>query len=231
MSDRNTMLDADSFAYDRIPLFAEDFDLPRGGRDIPDPEVIQPGFSAADVAAARAEAWAEGFESGAAEAQRRAASDVGALLERIAASLRDTHADATAIAEQAAEAIARTLLDSLGAVLPALCAQHGEDELRALVRTILPALAREPSVTLRLHPAHIPALMRELDQLDPELIERVHLLPVEAIPPGDVRVSWQDGVAVRDAAALWRQVQAVLAPAGLLAPVAAAREKELQDVG
>lgn len=231
MSDRSTTPDAGQRSYDRLALFAEDFDLSRVAGDTPEPEVIQPGFSAADVAAARAQAWAEGFESGAGEAQKRATRDVGVLLDRIAATLRETRADVMAIAEQAADAITRTLLDSLGAVLPALCAQYGDDELRALVRKILPALAREPSVTMRLHPAHIPALMRELDRLDPELSERVHLLPVEAIPLGDARVSWQDGIAVRDAADLWRQVQAVLVPAGLLTPVATAREKELQHVG
>jgi flagellar biosynthesis/type III secretory pathway protein FliH len=231
LSDRNTTVDAGPRAYDRFALFAEDFDLSRADRDIPDPEVIQPGFSAADIAAARAEAWAEGFESGAAEAQKRATNEIGALLDRIAGSLRDMREDAAAIVEQGADAIARTLMDSLGAVLPALCAQYGEAELRVLVQTILPALAREPSVTMRLNPAHIPALMRELDRLEPELIERVHLLPVEAIPLGDVRLSWEDGVATRDAADLWRQVQAVLVPAGLLTPVAMAREKELQHAG
>jgi hypothetical protein len=231
LSDRTTTLDSGQRDYNRLALFAEDFDLTRSGRTIPDLEVIQPGFSAADIAAARAEAWADGFESGAAEAQKRAANEIGTLLDRIAATLRDTRGDAAAIVEQAADAIARTLLDSLGAVLPALCARNGEAELRALVRTILPALAREPSVTMRLNPAHIPALMRELDRLEPELIERVHLLPVEGIPLGDVRVSWQDGVAIRDAADLCRQVQAVLVPAGLLTPAEVMREKEMQHAG
>jgi hypothetical protein len=46
----------------------------------------------------------------------------------------------------------------------------------------------------------------------------VRLLPVEALAVGDVRVSWHDGSASRDTAALWQQVRAVLEPAGLLSP-------------
>ena len=34
--------------------------------------------------------------------------------------------------------------------------------------------------------------------------------------PGDVRIAWHNGAATRDAAALWQQVAAILAPAGLL---------------
>ena len=34
--------------------------------------------------------------------------------------------------------------------------------------------------------------------------------------PGDVRIAWRGGAAARDATALWQQVAAILAPAGLL---------------
>ena len=46
----------------------------------------------------------------------------------------------------------------------------------------------------------------------------------DAMPPGDVRIAWRNGSATRDAAALWQQVAAVLAPAGLLLAHAAIRE-------
>jgi hypothetical protein len=63
--------------------------------------------------------------------------------------------------------------------------------------------------------------MRELDRLDPDLVEHVRLVPVEAIAAGNVRVSWHHGSALRDTASLWQQVRAVLEPAGLLSPAAA----------
>lgn len=212
----DTMFDIGTSGHPRGGLFAEDFDLPRQRDGTHEPGVIAPCFSAADIAAARAEAWAEGHEAGTAEANAATTAATRALLETIAATLQAARAELTEVAERSAEAIARLLLDSLAATFPALCVRHGEGELRALIRTILPALSREPAVTIRVNPAHTPALMRELDRLDPELVERVQLIPVEAIPLGDARASWRDGAAQRDAAGLWGQVRAVLEPAGLL---------------
>src|SRR5208282_4111939 len=197
-------------------LFAEDFDLPRRRDAMPDPEVINPTYTAAELAEARAEAWAGGHAAGTAEANTTIAATTRLLLDAISAALRDATAEATAVAERSVEAIARLLLDSLAKLFPELCERHGEAELCALIRTILPALAQEPTLTVRVNPAHTPALMRELDRLDPDLVERVRLVPVEAIATGDVRVSWRDGTARRDTAALWQQVRAVLEPAGLL---------------
>jgi flagellar biosynthesis/type III secretory pathway protein FliH len=198
-------------------LFAEDFDLPRRAA-MPAPEVINPTYTAADLAEARAEAWAAGHAAGTTEANGTITATTRSLLEAIAAALHDAKAAANTVAERSVEAIARLLLDSLAKLFPALCERHGETELRALIHIILPALAQEPTITVRLNPMHTPALMRELDRLDPELVERVRLLPVEAIAVGDVRVSWHDGSASRDTAALWLQVRAVLEPAGLLSP-------------
>lgn len=230
MSDMEAAAGPGPWGRDRFVLFGEDFDQPRAG-DIPEPELIRPGYSAADIAAARAEAWAEGYEAGTTEAKASAAAGISAMLESLATTLRDTRDDVVAGTEQAADAIAHLLMNSLAAVLPALCARYGDTELCALARTILPALAREPSVTVRVNPMHVPALTREIDRLDPDLIEHVQLVPVAEMAPGDVRAAWQDGVAVRNGAELWRQVLAVLAPAGLVtsdtasAPV---NDRELQ---
>jgi flagellar biosynthesis/type III secretory pathway protein FliH len=196
-------------------LFAEDFDLPRRAA-MPAPEVINPTYTAAELAEARAEAWAGGHAAGTTDTNRTITATTQSLLEAIAAALHEAKTAASTVAERSVEAIARLLLESLAKLFPALCERHGETELRALIHTILPALAQEPTITVRLNPVHTPALMRELDRLDPELVERVRLLPVEAIEVGDVRVSWHDGSATRDTAALWQQVRAVLEPAGLL---------------
>jgi hypothetical protein len=81
---------------------------------------------------------------------------------------------------------------------------------------VLPALAREPRVTIRISPHVVRSVEQELDRLDPELHARVALAPTDAVPPGDARIVWQDGAAVRDTAALWRKVAETLAPLDLL---------------
>ena len=154
-------------------------------------------------------------------------SDAAATRQAIAAFAEQFATEceaATARAEQSAEAIARLLLDSLAAIFPTLCARYGDAEVRAIVRAVLPALTQEPAITVRAHPRTARALTQEIARLDPDLAAHVQTIDCDAMSPGDVRIAWHNGTATRDAAALWQQVAAVLAPAGLLRADAAIRE-------
>jgi hypothetical protein len=73
-------------------------------------------------------------------------------------------------------------------------------------------------VTVHISPHVVRAVEQELARLAPELHARVSLAPTDAVPPGDARIVWQDGAAIRDAAALWREVAGTLAPLDLLPP-------------
>ena len=126
--------------------------------------------------------------------------------------------------QKLAEAIARLLLDSLAATFPTLCARYGDAEVRAIIRAVLPALTQEAAITVRAHPRTAAALAAEIAHLDPDLVAHVQTVECDAMPPGDVRIAWHNGTATRDAAALWQQVAAVLAPAGLLRTDAAIKE-------
>ena len=202
-------------------LFEEDFDRPASQAE---PEVIEPTFSVAEMATAREDAWREGRDAGVADA---AASDAAAArhaVELIAAELNAARDMAATLADQSAEAIARLLLGSLAAVCPALCTHHGEAEVQAIVRAVLPGLTQEPAITVRINPCNAPGVASEVERLDPGLATRVQITECDAMPPGDVRIDWRNGAAVRDAATLWQQVANVLLPAGLLQPDNAIKE-------
>jgi flagellar assembly protein FliH len=194
-------------------LFADDFDMPEVA---PEPEVIEPVFTAAEVANQREAAWRQGRASGLQEAAATDAAATRSAFESVAAQLAEARDTAAVFAEQSADAIARLLLDSLAATFPVLCARYGEAEVQAIVRAVLPALAREQVITVRTNPCIAPSLVREIDRLDPDLASRVQIAESDAMPPGDVRIAWHNGAAVRNASALWEQVAAILAPAGLL---------------
>ena len=134
----------------------------------------------------------------------------------ISDQLEAARAEAVSIAEQSSEAIARLLMSCFATAFPALCARHGQHELTALLREILPALHREPNITVRISPRISAELATEVHALDAELAKRVRLLPTDALSPGDARIDWENGAATRDAASLWRQIENILAPAGLL---------------
>lgn len=202
-------------------LFAEDFDRPETA---PQPEAVDPVFSANELAAEREVAWHAGHEAGLRDAvasdAAAARQALGAFAEQFAAAC----AAAAARAEESAEAIARLLLDGLAAAFPALCARYGDAEVRAIVRKVLPALTQEPTITVRAHPRTAKAAAQEIARLDPDLAARVQPVECDEMPPGDVRIAWRNGTAMRDAAALWQQVAAILAPAGLLRADAAIME-------
>jgi flagellar assembly protein FliH len=220
-------------------LFAEDFDAPPGITVLddppeepePPPPPPPPAITEADLAVARADAYAEGHRNGLAQAAADRAEVTRQMLGTIAERLAGAGAEAKRIAEEQADAVARLLLGTLAAVLPATCARHGAAEVAALTRAVLPALVREPRVTIRISPHVVRAVEQELARLDPDLHGRVSLVPTDAVAPGDARIAWQDGAAVRDAAALWREVVGALAPLGLLPSVPALPDSALPDSG
>jgi hypothetical protein len=189
----------DGFAFGLKPgtLFGEDFDLPDAA---PEPEVIEPVFSASEVADARETAWREGNAAGLSESIDGDVVATRRAVEAIAASVAAECNAAAARAEQTAEAIAGLLLDSLAATFPALCVRYGDAEVCA----VLPALTREEAITIRANPVTAAAVAGEFARLDPDLAAHVRTIECDAMPRGDVRIAWHNGGATRDAAGLMR---------------------------
>ena len=199
-------------------LYAEDFDdegetsvAERPGSP-PEPEIIDPVFTAAELDLARAEAR----QAGRVEAEHGLTASRTQMLGLLAAGVANTRAEAHEAAQAVAEDVARCMLSAMAACLPSLCERHGANELRALMRALLPALSDEPRITVRINPHMLGSIQAEIALLDPEIAERVHLLPTDAIPPGDARVTWAEGSAVRDTARARAAFEDGLATLGLL---------------
>jgi flagellar assembly protein FliH len=211
---------------DFAALFDEDFDHPPAPPPPPEPEVIEPTFTAGEVEAARENAWHEGHEAGTVEAKTADTAIARQVLIQVAAQMEASRAEVGQIAEQSADAIARVLLDCFAAAFPAISARHGEREVQEIIRSVLPALRHEPKIAIRLHPAAARCVREEIEQLDPDQACHIDLIPTDAMGLGDVRISWRNGAAVRDTAALWQQIADILAPAGLLTSSTIAKEIE-----
>ncbi len=203
-------------------LFAEDFDEPSPPEVavIPSPAegafLAEPMFTVADLDAARQDGWAAGREAGLAAAAAAERAAVATAIASIAAQMDVATHEAVAHAEQAAEEIARVVLTALKSALPALCVRHGEAEVRAIMRHVLPPMMPEPAITVRVNPGLVRATEDEIGRLDPDLAERIRLVPTDAMELSDVRISWQDGGATRDSKKLWREIADVLSINGLL---------------
>jgi flagellar biosynthesis/type III secretory pathway protein FliH len=190
-------------------LFGEDFDRAEA---VPDPEVIEPAFSIGELTEAREAAWRDGHAAGLQESATETTASIRQAIDHMAAQLSEERDAAVARAEHHAESIARLLLGSLGAAFPELCAHHGDQEVCAIIRIVLPGLMQEPAITIRAHPRTAAGIAQEIARADPELAARVHNIECDAMTPGDVRVTWHNGAATRDAAALWSEVAEALLP-------------------
>lgn len=213
----------------RVMFFDEDFDQPAAPPAPAEPQIIEPVFSLADLDAARAQAAETSRTRALDEAAASAKAAAAEALRAIAASLVVAREDAAQIAEQSAEAVTRLLLDCFATAFPALSARHGPREAAAVLNCILPVLHHEPTIAVRVNPHEAANLGAEILALDPDLADRIRLVPTDAMAPGDVRVTWENGSAVRDAKAIWTQIEDVLAQAGLLSAKQTIREHALVD--
>ena len=197
-------------------LFAEDFDLHERGPVPAEPELIEPVFDQGQLETAKAASFEEGVAAGRAAVMAEDAAGLRQVVIVLGEELSAARDSARAIGEQAAVEIARLLLSSLGAVMPALCETYGDGELRAIARAVLPALAGEPEIVIRANPHTVSGLSEEIARIDPDIGSSVQITPTDALALGDVRIAWRNGLAVREGAALWRDVSAILMPQGLL---------------
>ena len=196
-------------------LYAEDF-----GRDrnpppprpapAPPPPAAPRGPTQADVDAAciRAvqaaqTAWSESA------AERRAEA-----LAALAAALSDAREQDAQQAEALANGIARTVLSMLVGTLPHLCRGHGDNEVRAIMRRLAPVLARDTRLVVRVHPGLIDTLADDIATIDDSLALNIELRPAN-LPPGDIRIAWEDGSLARDTGAICAAMRDTLAQLGL----------------
>jgi hypothetical protein len=199
-----------------LALFAEDFDLPTPEAPDPDQDPIELAFNPEQMEAARVVAFDNGYAAGRAAVLAEDEAGLRSVVEKLADELLATAESAQQFGEQAAEAIARLLMSSFRRALPALCAAYGEGEARAATNLVLSGLSREPNIVIRVNPQTIPALKVEIAGMDPDLADRVHFSPTDAMAIGDLRITWKDGLAVRDSSKIWQEIATILAPNGLL---------------
>ena len=154
------------------------------------------------VEAAQA-AWAE-------SAQERRTLALEALAEGLASARRDSEEAAEAVAD----GVARTALAMVASLLPELCKSHGDQEVRTLVKTLLPLVARTGPVVVRVRPELIELVRADIDTLNDGAFETVELRAAN-LSAGDVKLIWDEGSLARDSAAIRKAIENSLAQLGL----------------
>jgi len=196
-------------------LYIEDFDDPppaaafSSGEDHLD--IVTPSFSAEEIAAAREEGLAEGYRRGQQAALEEAGCATRLLLEKLAESLAASHQELAEQADEIADELARGLFAAVCGSLPALCRAHGEAEMRELIRMVMPGLAREAELEIRVHADLVEIVRHELAQLPQELPKKLAVVASAKLEHSDIHAVWNAGHLVRSSRQIWQDVRSKLA--------------------
>jgi flagellar assembly protein FliH len=199
-------------------LFADDFAAPPPPPPVPAlPEPSPPpSYGQDELDAAIVEAQAQGHAKGLADAAAATEARVADTLATIAERLADAAASAARVTGESADAIARLVLGAVLAGYPLLGERHGLEEVRWLLRRTLPGLLAEPRVTFRVHPSMVPAIGEVLATVPHDERRHMTIERSDAIPPGDARITWPHGGAIRNIADTVKAIEDILRPYGLL---------------
>ena len=162
----------------------------------------------------RSSAFAEGLAEGIRSAETGLASQRVVILQRIDDLMAHASDDMRATVQRDTELIAKTALSLLVECFPAFCARVGGGETLKLLRSLLPSVVDEPKLTVTVCESLAEVVREELSTLgerNPQIVVRTGDLL-----PGDLRLTWQSGMACRDVRLLRTQMLARLSDFGLL---------------
>ena len=198
-------------------LYMEDFD-----QDIRPPEDLGEASSEevlaltlADIEAAIERGRQEGMKTALEDGMLVQAQLQAAALLNIADALISARALLEVVAQQHASDAARALLAILQAAVPAIMAQHAWTEIDAVLSVLLQGLTHEPELRVRAHPGMADRVREALIARLPPNVAVVSVSTDPTLEPSDIQLSWENGRAKRDSAAIWQAITTALAPLGL----------------
>ena len=170
-------------------------------------------YSEADIAAARAEGYAQGFAEGEKEAAARTDGEIATALQNLAenaASLLSALDTKTATLETEAVKLAHETAKRLAA---ASIGARPETEIKAVLGECLSHLNREPHILLRIAPDMVERMKETVDRMAMErgMNGRIILLGEPGMADGDCTVEWADGGVTRDYQAMLARIETAIA--------------------
>ncbi len=194
-----------------ISKFLFDNDLGKA-KGAPAPKPIRRNFTAAEVEAEKAKAFAEGHAKGVADTAQETAARAAAAFQAISTQLGKLigqvdaqRAETNKTAVAAAVAMTRKLL-------PTLARREAMSEIEALVAECLGRMHDAPKIVVRLNETHVEAFRQRVESIATEtgFSGRVAVVADPALPPEDARVEWSDGGVERNTAQVWKEIEAAI---------------------
>lgn len=191
-------------ANPRASLF-EDFNLPKKPPEEPTPS--EPTFSVADLAAARLEAWNDGYLTAAAANATNLQRDGQTVFAELLARSDDIDKGLGLMAEQNAALIARWLVDTFVAAFPELANQPLAGRRRAVMDVLHSALRSQSKIEVRgerkpsisFHTMH-------------DVCRQIEAQQIEDPSDSSIIIAWQQGEAQIDPSRTWEDIRQAIMP-------------------
>jgi flagellar assembly protein FliH len=180
------------------------------GEPLPPPA---PTFSEEQMAAARRESYERGKKEGSAEMLAGIEQKTATALEKIAAGMEGVMQAQVESSEATKRDAAALSVAVVRKLFPKLNAEHGPNEVLAMLQDVLSNLIREPRITILVANDTSDGIRTKIE----DFLERRGFrgaLVVQgdaALGPGDCRIEWMDGEATRDSGALLAEIEAAAA--------------------
>jgi flagellar assembly protein FliH len=196
-------------------LFDQSFDKPEPARGVRKPVAAEPTFSAAELAAARAEGRAEARAEALAEAAAASETRIAAAATALEQSIATLLAQQIGANEQASRTACEALRALLRKAVPGLARKAPLLEIEAVLGECLREAFDEPRLVMRVGDAVFDDLQRRLAGIvsNAGFAGKVVLLADDTLAPGDARVEWAEGGAERDTKRLMENLDEALARA------------------
>jgi flagellar assembly protein FliH len=171
-----------------------------------------PMFSAEEMQAARAAAYADGEARGMQVAMASIEQKLARALEVIGAQLPGLQDDRSEIVNSVSGEAARLAHAMVGHLFPELARRYGFTEIETVIASSLEQAIDQPRIIIRVHADLAEAIAQQAEHMATMAgyAGRVSVLPDSALGPSDVRVEWGDGGAERLVARAWDDISDIV---------------------
>ncbi len=183
----------------------------------PEPEVVEPEISEADLEQARAEGRQEGIDQGREEGRNEAFAAIEqttqTLLLNLTGRFGELLTEQPKIRVKVAEDALKASSIILRKLVPSLEKSAGLKEIEAIVSDCLQRLQDEPRIVVRVSDKMLEPVKNRVDALVARdgFEGKVVFLASDDLNDSDVLVEWADGGAERRVEDIWRDIDEVLA--------------------
>ena len=196
----------------------KDFDE-KDAPEVPDepPPPPPPTFSEAELERARRDSLAKGREEAAAEAEASRERRVADLLQTISREFSTLFAaEDLRNAQYEAESV-RLTLATLQRLFPAMNQKYGLSEIQRVIQEVLESQREQATIKIEVEPDYVETIRDHVKRVlkQANISGNCEVTGNQALGPGDCRMSWENGGALRESTAvaedIERHMQVILA--------------------